>query len=112
MQAKLFLIVNGAIVIALVFRLFLAKKPSLPTPLNFKKNLPVDLRDFFTPATKPKSINCPFDFNGKTLDAFEVLGVPAGDSKEACYRAYIDLKRSKPSVEIEAAWVALQSHFK
>src|SRR5580704_1842432 len=124
MQAKSFLIINALIVLALVLRILLARKPGRPTALHIdNKTLPTDVLRDEKPQARPtsgeassdeKSLNCYFTFNGMMLDAFEVLGVPGGSDKNACYRAYVDLRRqiNKSSPElIEKAWEALQKHF-
>jgi len=116
MQAKSFLIINALIVLALVLRILLGRKPERPTPLHISnKTLPTDgLRPTSAPpSSSERALNCYFQFNGMKLDAFEVLGVPAGANKEACYRAYVDLRRqvSKSPELIEKAWEALQKYF-
>jgi len=61
-----------------------------------------------------KSLNCWFQYNAETWDAFEVLGVPAGATREMCFRAYQDLQRREKTAGpfLEAAWRALEDHFK
>ena len=39
-------------------------------------------------ASKEKSLNVLFEFDGESWDAYEVLGVPAGSSKEQVSEAY------------------------
>jgi len=113
MQAKSFLIINALIVLALVLRIIIGRRTERPTPLNMTdKNLrPGNLP---SPSGEERSLNCYFMFNGMLIEAFEVLGLPAGSDRDACYRAYVDLRRqmsgASPEI-IEKAWQALQEHF-
>jgi hypothetical protein len=61
-----------------------------------------------------RSLNCWFQFNGHTWDAFEVLGVPAGSTRDACYRALIDMRRNRSHETdfLDEAWAALERHFR
>lgn len=131
MRANLFLLLNAVVVIYLVLRIIFNRRAG-PTSLKFddsKKKYPMtdadqaafeatgspsDFRGY--EKTGERSLNCWFQFNGHTWDAFEVLGVPAGSSREACERAMIDLRRRQdPTTSddfLDAAWAALEDRFK
>ncbi len=96
---KYFVIFGFFIVIPLV--IFMSKKPKQKKitwknnpngPSNFNKSsqtagnknsISVNLKN------EPQEyINCHFTYNGKTYDAYEVLGVPAGADAQAISKAY------------------------
>ena len=168
MDAKVFFLINFVVVVVLIWRVFAARKPDQPTPMNIgdddKTPIPDELqrqaargkghaagasgksqghagsgmgsgtqfndsdnwRDVTAPGAGAKketqssrfepqerSLNCWFQFNGETWDAFEVLGVPAGSTKDACFKALTQAKTrmAKPHDFLDSAWVALEQHF-
>jgi hypothetical protein len=113
MQASAFLLLNGVILVGLVLRLLMARKPAAPTPLNITKSAykPV-VKTQSSENTGEKTLNCYFMHNGLMMDAFEILGVPSGADKDTCYRAYVDLRSSRKEASVvEGAWAALQQYF-
>lgn len=60
-----------------------------------------------------KSLNCWFQFNGHSWDAYEALGVPAGADEATCRKAYeVALKNAPDQEFIKFAWTALQETLK
>ncbi|MBK9295121.1 MAG: hypothetical protein IPM57_11910 [Oligoflexia bacterium] len=108
MRASFFLIINAIILCYLVFRIFIsANRRSRPktkseefTGGGFKR----EFFDIFTTAanSRPheKSLNCHFQFQGKTYDAYQVLGVPAGAPFQECKHAYEELVNEKESTSL------------
>jgi hypothetical protein len=110
MQARVFLAVNALILIMLILRLIKSRQQPAPTPLQMTETRTgrPSAKDSFG----EKSLNCYFMHNGLMMDAFEILGLPSGASREVCYRAYVDLRRTHKNPEvIENAWLALQGYF-
>jgi hypothetical protein len=126
MASKLFLIINGLIMLYLILKIIGGSRRKGPTPLNF------DFKVYKWPheanpsgggqggfrfgrakESGEKSLNCHFQYDGITWDAFEVFGVPAGADRETCWAVYNDLKRKNESSPefLKAAWAALERHF-
>jgi hypothetical protein len=127
MAFREFLFINGAVVIGLVLFLLRHKRRNLPSYLNMTKktSLPPGPTDFPTGSKgqyKPKrnidmgmSLNCFFNYNGHTWDAYEVLGIPAKspwEVVEAGFRRTLSITQDKEKVGIiEAAYAALKEQF-
>jgi hypothetical protein len=125
MASKLFLIINGLIIGYLLLKLLAGSKPKKPTPLNFEfkafrwppkpgeSPMPGGFKFGRAKEAEEKSLNCHFQYEGITWDAYEVLGVPAGADRDTCWVVYNDLKRKKetPPEFLSAAWQALERHF-
>lgn len=63
---------------------------------------------------KTKSLNVIFNYNGYSWDAFEVLGLPAGSSREKveeAYRASVKSVEPESRVFIETAYKAILTHW-
>ncbi len=103
MGASFFLILNGIILFVLLSRIVsFALSRGRPTlnDQNSQKpanNFKVEFFDVLSrtdSSPREKSLNCLFEFDGITRDAYEVLGVPAGAPKDVCQGAYRDLSRT------------------
>ena len=104
MGASVFLIINAFIVFFLVSWIISFGKsrsrPSIKEDRGGKpqNNFKVEFFDIFSgsknQSPKEKQLNCPFKFDGENIDAYEVLGVPAGAPREICAMAYRDLVRT------------------
>jgi DnaJ-domain-containing protein 1 len=108
MQAKLFFLINAGIVLFLILRIMANLKRQKITPLRTEVRMQKR-----TGRPHEKALNLVFDFYGESVDAYEVLGVPAGADKPTCYRAYLDLKQhgKGDGAKLDAAWKAIQKHF-
>lgn len=105
MGSKIFFLINGAVILFIIARMILGRKNSRPTPLQVgdTKNPPLNPETVETSRPEPqefstkegeRSLNCIFIFNGHNWDAFEVLGIPAGSSRDAIMRAVVDFRRN------------------
>ena len=57
-----------------------------------------------------RSLNCWFQYNGHTWDAYEALGVPGGADKQTCRRAFERIMKEDRDHEFyRVAWAALDS---
>lgn len=127
MEVKDFLLINGAVLILLVFYMMLARsRPKKPSMINHRKGEPVD--DAQPPAQSPatvskptaaevnrkasseRSLNAHFLHDGQSFDAYEVLNVPAGCSFAMAEEAFrgIVAKATGPN-EVELLKKALGS---
>jgi hypothetical protein len=100
---RLFLLINGLIAIFLVIRLVLAVRKRIQV---FRFEIRPGEGGLYGPrgtgATNrggdqpsERSLNLWFNCNGHMWDAYQVLGVPAGASREVCFSAFEKLARSK-----------------
>jgi hypothetical protein len=125
-RANLFLIINAIVVGFLLLRQLFGSKPTQPTPLKeevtrFRQPVGHDHyqedREKYQKANPgqpgERSLNCLFQYNSHTWDAFEVLGVPAGSGPEACKRALHDMRRNgeAPNELLENVELALKQYF-
>ncbi len=46
-----------------------------------------------------RSLNCLFQFDGHTWDAFEILGIPAGSDKKSCLDALNQMRLNQEAPE-------------
>jgi hypothetical protein len=122
-----FLIINGVIVVVLVLFFLRQRKRQLPSFLNMTKktSLPQGTSGFPAGSKgqyKPKrnvdmgvSLNCFYNYNGHTWDAYEVLGIPAKspwELVETGYKSTLAATQDKEKVGIiEAAYSALKEQF-
>ncbi|MDZ4676405.1 MAG: hypothetical protein SGI74_02760 [Oligoflexia bacterium] len=127
MRANIFLIINAVIVGYLILRLFLNRKSQRPTPLKDEiarfrhpaaKDLFRESRENYTKANpqgpkEERSLNCLFQYNGHTWDAFEVLGIPGGSDPAACQRALHDMRRNSEAAKefLDLVDLALKQYF-
>ena len=100
-NVKNFLIVNGIVVLALVFY-FLKRRNNQPTVLKMKKSAGSEVAAVSQSVPEPqeailngerpkgRDLNVIFVFNGHPFDAYEALGLPAGSPMPAVKRAYED----------------------
>ncbi|MCC6277438.1 MAG: hypothetical protein IT289_05940 [Oligoflexia bacterium] len=116
MQAKLFFFINSLIVIFLIIRILSNLRGGRPTPLKTESGSkkPMNPEEFrHRRGLGEKVLNVLFEFEGQSLDAFEVLGVPAGSDLKTCHRAYLDLRKNQAhGLKAEAAWKAIEKHLK
>ncbi|MGE3974866.1 MAG: hypothetical protein AB7F59_10105 [Bdellovibrionales bacterium] len=127
MAFKEFLFINGAVVSLLVFFLLRNRRRTMPSLLNFSKRKELPGGSGFPTGSKgqykPKrnvdmgmSLNCFFNYNGHTWDAYEVLGIPAKspwELVEAGFKSSLANAQDKERVGIiEAAHAALKEQFK
>jgi len=125
MGSKVFLYLFVAANLLLILWMLAVKRTSRPTPLSmgnepksspksevpnmddttpgFNSSLGSSSGSSSGPSSGPssglkteRSLNCQFMFNGHSFDAYEVLGLPAGASLDACLRATLDLRRRRP----------------
>ena len=103
MNSNYFLIAYGVVTVLLVVGIISLLKRQKPTELKVdgpsKKPLvydealeSVDPHGHSTKKERP--LNCLFMFNGHSFDAFEVLGLPAGSSKNTTLQAFKDFSRN------------------
>lgn len=115
MRANVFLWVNGIIIAFISLRILAGLRRAKPTTLKMDATGGAEIFHRKIPQpSEGKSLNCIFQFNGHDWDAFQVLGVPAGSSKEACSRAFHDLKRNSGEESadfLNSAWSALERYF-
>lgn len=115
MRAIFFFVIN-ILGLILLYRLLRGTDPK-PTPLKMEKDEvdPLKTKNFKqernASKTHERSLNCLFQYNGHSWDAFEILGVPAGSSLEVCEKAYLKAKSGTAQIEeiFEVAWQAIQS---
>jgi hypothetical protein len=122
MSASLFLIVNAVVVLGLILFIAFQKRPK-PSGLNpqGKRQLDTDPepsekmspKRSNAPSRKERSLDCPFQFNGHSWDAFTVLGVPAGSDRDTCLKALESERKSSKQADdfLDAAWLALERYF-
>lgn len=131
-EVKEFLILNGAILVMLVLYL-LRRRPRSYLKLKLKegnskdnsREISGDLAKGLevtssgqspTPSEVPRSktLNVIFNYNGHSWDAFEVLGLPAGSSREqveVSYRQSLEMVDKESQVFVETAYRAILTHW-
>jgi DnaJ-domain-containing protein 1 len=110
-NSQQFLILNAVILLVLIIWFLIGRRTSAikPTQLRMKQGNARSGRysdpkfqkylegDGDTEAPAVKELNVLFNYNGHTWDAYEVLGVPAGENIVAVTKAYQQLvKTSSP----------------
>jgi hypothetical protein len=124
MSMGLFLLINVLVIAFLVRLIFSASRGPRPSGFNMdfgRKRTPQGVHPETGSAThmapgaessSERSLNCPFQYNGHTWDAFDALEVPAGSDCETCQRAYQKLRADPKRGEfVELAWSALKNYF-
>lgn len=99
-DVKLFLVVNGLILAAIIISTFTRQKrlQSGPSKLNMRsrempKSDPVEAFREASSVSKVRELNVPFEFQGQSWDAYQVLQVPAGSGLEASEKGYYLLRQ-------------------
>ncbi len=101
MDSRTFIIFNAALVLLLIFFFIKGRKQPVPSKLNLKgpKRLDGAAPDLTMQREEnTKQLTIYFNFNGETLEAYQVLGLPAGASVEMAKNAHKELMKS-PKVE-------------
>lgn len=127
MTFRVFLLINAVIVSVLVFFFLRQRKRQRPSFLNLNKKTSLSPGPSGFPAGskgqyRPKrhvdmgvSLNCFYNYNGHTWDAYEVLGIPAKspwELVETGYKSTLASTQDKEKVGIiEAAYSALKEQF-
>jgi hypothetical protein len=109
MQSGDFLLIYGVVVILLLIFFFRGKRKAPDLRLHLSTHKPVVSNGKDTSEKSIRDLNCFFNFNGETWDAWEVLAVPAGGSHDEIARGFKAAVEKSPSAETfyRAAYEAL-----
>lgn len=104
MDQKSFLIINGLIIMALLYLFWRSRKKEGPSTLNLEKG---------PRSSASRVLSVVFNYNGESWDAFEVLGLSAGASVAQAEQAYREMSQKQPTSEafLMAAFEAIKKAY-
>jgi hypothetical protein len=102
-QISRFVLINLLIVICLVLFMFRGRRRPRPSQFDLAGNRRLDQNPN---RPREKVLNCFFEFQGASYDAYEVLGVPAGATDEFILEGYRAVLARSTSAEAKAKTVA------